>query len=124
MNSQPGITCKMGMRIVWGLYDNERSTLVCLFEAENLLTDYREQLLREAFDLATQPVGDDYVGTSDAKVIYDAQVAERERLLDLGYERWRNGEINSKYPRFQTVRYELWNSVPPNPERLVMHFDS
>ncbi len=114
----------MGMRIVWGLYDNERSTLVCLFEAENLLANYREQLLREAFDAATLPLPDDFLGTPEAKVVYDAQVGERNDLLDIGYERWRNAEINSKFPRFQTVRYELWNSVPPNPERLIIHFDT
>ena len=114
----------MGMRIVWGLYDNERSTLIALFEAENLLVNYREQLLRQAYDLATLPLAKDFVGTESAKIVYDAQVAEREQLLDIGYERWRNGEVNSDYPRFQTMRYELWNSVPPNPERLVIHFDT
>jgi hypothetical protein len=115
----------MGMRIVWGLWDNENNnTLVALFEAENLLDNYRDMILREAYDNATQPLPEDFIGTPEAKQIYDAQVAERNHLLDLGYDRWRIDEINSKYPRFRKGRHELWNSVPPNVERLVIHFDT
>lgn len=112
------------MRIIWGLYDNERDTLIATFEAENLLTTYRDLILRDAYDKATEPLPEDFIGDEVAKQIYDAQVAEREHLLDIGYERWRNAEVNAKYPRFQTFRYELWNSVPPNVERLVVHFDT
>lgn len=114
----------MGMRIVWALYDTERDGVVCLFEAENLLVGYREQLLREAYETATAELPEDFIGDEAAMAVYTAQVAERNRLLDLGWERWRNGEVNSKYPRFVTQRYELWNSVPPNVERIIIHFDA
>lgn len=98
---------------------------MALFEAENLLVDYREQLLRKLYDELTRPLPVwDNLGDPSVESVYNAQIAERNNLLDIGWERWRNGEVNSDTPRFATERYELWNSVPPNPERLVWHFDT
>ena len=114
------------MRIIWGLYDSETQTLEALFEAENLLVGYREQLLRKWYDDMTVPlIARDYLpGEEYIKALDDAHNAERDRLLDLGYERWRNDQVNDAYPRYRTQKYELWNSVPPNVERLVLHFDT
>ncbi len=114
------------MRIVWGLQDNEQDYLICLFEAENLLVDYRDQLLRDWYDATTAPIPDqDYLpGDEVIKFVDDQRRAERDYLLNLGYDRWRADQINAATPRYQTVKYELWNSVPPNPERLVLHFDT
>ncbi len=125
MTMTQGTTPKMGMRIIWGLFNNETDTIIATFEAENLLVAYREQLLRKWYDDATRPLPVDSLPQDELGAELDAQYdAERERLLDLGWERWRNDEINSTHPLFQTQKYELWNSVPPNPERLVIHFDS
>jgi len=114
------------MRIIWGLRDTESDYLLCLFEAENLLVDYRDQLLRRVYDSWTADVPErDYLpGDEQLKKNDDFLRAERERLLDMGYDRWRAADINSTLPHYKTERYELWNSVPPNPERLVMHFDT
>ncbi len=114
------------MRIVWGLYDNEQDYLVCLFEAENLLVGYRDQLLRDWYDDVTRPIPDrDYLpGDELAKYTDEQNRAEGLFLLEMGYDRWRADEINKPVPRYQTKKYELWNSVPPNPERLVWHFDT
>ena len=114
------------MRIVWGLYDNEQDYLVCIFEAENLLVGYRDQLLRDWYDLVTKEIPErDYLPGEELIRFTDDQARnERKYLLDLGYDRWRADQINMAYPRYQTKKYELWNSVPPNPERLVMHFDT
>lgn len=114
------------MRIVWGLLDNQTGTLMALFEAENLLVDYRDQLLRKWYDEVTKPVEDrDYLpGDELQKSFDDAHREAREDWLDLGYERWRADEINSRDRRFIAQRYELWNSVPPNPERLIIHYDT
>lgn len=115
----------MGMRIVWALWDTNFEQVVCLFEAENLLVAYRDQLLRKYYDEQTKPLPEDQIAlSSDDQDDIDTYTLNRERLLDLGYDRWRADEINAKYPRYVTMKYELWNSVPPNPERLVMHFDS
>lgn len=115
------------MRIVWGLHDLENeSYLIALFEAENLLVGYREQLLREWFDQVTAPIPEReyFPGEEFLRAVDDEARALREEWLDLGYERWRNDEVNRDFPRYFVRRYELWNSVPPNPERLVMHFDT
>ena len=115
----------MGMRIVWGLHDSNYETLIALFEAENLLVDYRDQLLRKYYDEMTAPIDEDEIALSseEQEALVETR-ALRERLLDHGYDRWRADAINASYPRYVTLKYELWNSVPPNPERLVMHFDS
>ena len=117
------------MRIVWGLHDRETNQLVCLFENEPLLVQYRDYaLLRPWYDEMTAvpgdfiPTGDDY--DENFKKLYDDVVAHREHLLDIGYERWRIDEVNSESPRFYAVKYELWNSVPPNRERLVIQFQA
>jgi len=114
------------MRIIWGLYDTEQGYLIACFEAENLLIGYRDQLLLDWFDEVTKPVPDrDYLpGDEVIKFVDDQRRAEREYLLGLGYDRWRAGQINLTNPRYRIDKYELWNSVPPNPERLVMHFDT
>lgn len=118
------------MRIIWGLYDSETETIECFFEAENLLEDYREQLLRRWYDQMTKPVDaplsyDDFRPMQ--KLIDDEAIELRNQLLDLGYERWRNDQIHPPLgtdSRYQTEKYQLWNSVPPNPERLIVHFDT
>lgn len=119
------------MRIVWGLYDSETETLECLFEAENLLTNYRDDvLLKRWYDNMTKPVvrPEFYgVGEETLKFLDDEADALRESLLDVGYDRWRNDQIHpptGALPRYITQKYELWNSVPPNPERLIVHFDT
>lgn len=108
------------MRIVWGLFDNETDQLVCLFEAESLLTDYRKILLDRWWSEITKPAPEDTLPGEDWTV-YNA---ERDALLDVGQERWYNGQVNAKYPRYSILKIELWNSVPPNVERLVLHFDT
>lgn len=113
----------MGMRIVWGLYDNETSTLICLFENQPLLEGYREILLRKWWEDMTKPVPEDVL-PGDQNTTLLAAATLREALLTKGYDTWRNDEVYSNYPRYQTQKYELWNSVPPNVERLVVHFDS
>lgn len=114
----------MGMRIVWGLFDTTFTEVVALFEAENLLTGYRDQLLRKYFDDMTKPVDSDTLpSSSDEQDDVDSYSLIREELLDKGYDRWRADEINSKYPRYLIQKYELWNSVPPNSDRIVVHFD-
>jgi hypothetical protein len=113
----------MGMRISWGLWDTEYNDIVALFEAQNLLEGYRDQLYRRWFDQQTIPISDDVLPDDDETALIEYK-ANREVLLGLGYERWRADQINAAYPRYITKRYELWNSVPPNPERLVMHFDT
>lgn len=120
----------MGMRIIWGLYDSENETIECFFEAENLLVDYRERLIRDWYDQMTKPVerpeGGYLPEDALAKTIDDEADQLRNDLLDIGYERWRNDQVfpSGGLPRFQTQKYELWNSVPPNPERLIVHFDA
>lgn len=116
------------MRIVWGLYDREQSNFLVLFENQPLAEGYREQLLRPWYD-ALVATPDDFIPTGDLyeeelKTLYDAAIAERERLLDIGYERWRIDELNSAEPRFYLRKHELWNSVPPNRERLVIQFQA
>jgi hypothetical protein len=121
----------MGMRIVWGLYDRDAigDKLVALFENEPLLTQYRDyQLMRPYYDELVAHPGD-YLPTGDMyeeefKKLYDEAVAQRERLLDIGYERWFIDELNSPEPRYYTKKHELWNSVPPNRNRLIIHFDA
>lgn len=118
------------MRIIWGLYDSENEIIECFFEAENLLEDYREQLLRRWYDQMTKPVVVPELPYEDGslqKLIDDEAIELRDNLLNLGYERWRNDQVHPPMgtdPRYQTEKYQLWNSVPPNPERLIVHFDT
>ena len=113
------------MRIVWGLYDTNFEELICVFEAENLLVGYRDQLYRRWYDELTAPIPDDDLPvSSDEQDEIDKARSTREELLNLGRERWTIDRQNELYPRYVTKKYELWNSVPPNPERLVMHFDT
>jgi hypothetical protein len=114
----------MGMRIIWGLWDSEAAApyLMALFEAENLLVAYRDQLLRKWYDEQTVALPEDQLGATDPAT--EEYERNRQVLLDYGYDRWRIDQINNRYPRFITVKYELWNSVPPNPERLIVHFDT
>lgn len=115
------------MRIVWGLHDLENdSMLIALFEAENLLSDYREQLLRDWYEQVTAPLpeGEYLPGDEVVRTIDDEARALREEWLNLGYDRWRNDRVYEDFPRYFVRRYELWNSVPPNPERLIWHFDT
>lgn len=114
------------MRIIWGLFDNENGYHLAFFEAENLLVGYRDQLLRSWYDEMTKevPTRDYLPGEEVYKFLDDTQRNARNHLLDLGYDRWRADEINKEFPRYQTRKYELWNSVPPNVERLVLHFDT
>ena len=116
------------MRIIWGLYDSENDVIECFFEAENLLEDYREQLIRRWYDEMTAPVTrPEYYESDIQKLIDDEAVELRENLLDIGYDRWRNDQIHpptGTEARYQTEKYQLWNSVPPNPERLIVHFDT
>ncbi len=102
---------------MWGLFDNEADHLVCLFEAESLLTGYRKILLDRWWDELTAPVPLDTLPGDD----WSEYGRDRETLLDLGQERWYNQQVNAVFPRYSTMKYELWNSVPPNIERLVMH---
>lgn len=114
----------MGMRIVWGLHDdNFAGQLVALFEAENLLDGYRDYCLRKWYDEQTVPLPLDVLPDEDqeARAGYEAN---RLDLINKGYDAWRADQIYTSYPRFRKEKYELWNSVPPNVERLVMHFDS
>lgn len=111
------------MRIVWGLYDTNFESLVALFEAENLLVNYRDYCLKQWYDEQTRPLPGDVLPGDNLEVLEDYE-ANRQRLLGLGYDRWRADQINDAYPRYVTKKYELWNSVPPNVERLVMHFDT
>lgn len=113
------------MRIVWGLRDTHTDTLMVLFEAENLLVGYREQLLRPWYDALTAPVPvRDYLpGDDPLRNMDDTDRAERDSLLDIGFDRWRIDEINSPTTRFRTEKYELWDSTPPNVELLVWHFN-
>jgi hypothetical protein len=111
------------MRIVWGLHDTNFESLVCLFEAENLLVNYRDYCLKMWYDDQTKPLPSDELPGDDLGQRED-YAANRERLLNLGYDRWRADQINDPYPRYVTKKYELWNSVPPNVERLVVHFDT
>lgn len=114
----------MPMRPVWALWDTNFEEVVCIFEAENLLVQYRDSLLRKYYDQMTAPVPSDELAlTSDEQDELQTRRLLREKLLDIGYDRWRADEINAPYPRYITKTYELWNSVPPNPERLVLHFD-
>lgn len=119
----------MGMRLVWGLRDTETGVLEALFEAENLLDQYREMLLRRWYDDMTRPVVRPEEGylpeDQGARTIDDKAEQLRNDLLNIGYERWRNDQVfpTAGAPRYITEKYELWNSVPPNVERLVMHFD-
>lgn len=113
----------MGMRIVWGLHDTNFEQLVALFEAENLLVNYRDYCLKQWYDAQTKPLSEDLLPGEDLET-REYYEANRQELLDLGYDRWRADQINDRYPRFVTKKYELWNSVPPNVERLVMHFDT
>jgi len=110
----------MARRLIWGLYDSHRMEVLCFFEAENLLVGYRELLLRAWWDSLTRPFGPDTIVT--LAVSEDIYNDERDVLLDLGWERWRNAEVN-KTPtaqRYQTRLYELWNSTPPNVERVPL----
>lgn len=119
----------MGMRIIWALFDTETGVIECFFEAENLLVDYREQLLRRWYDDMTRPVerpeGGYLPDDQFMKTVDDEAEQLRNDLLNIGYERWRNDQVfpSSGTPRYITQKYELWNSVPPNVERLVLHFD-
>lgn len=116
------------MRIIWGLYDTENEIIECFFEAENLLEDYREQLLRRWYDQMTKTVvTPDFYENEVLKAIDDEAIELRDSLLSVGYERWRNDQVHPPVgteSRYQTEKYQLWNSVPPNPERLILHFDS
>lgn len=121
----------MGMRIVWGLHDREQGgMLLALFEAENLLTQYRDNvLMRPWYDAITAPLGD-FIPTGDdeadaqAHSLYLEQKEAIDNLLNIGYDRWRIDELNSSESRWYTKRYELWNSVPPNRDRLVIQFQA
>lgn len=116
------------MRIIWGLYDSETETIECFFEAENLLVDYREQILRRWYDDMTKPVVvPEYYENDEQRLLDDAAIAYRNELLNIGYDRWRNDQVfppDGTTPRYLTQKYELWNSVPPNVERLIVHFDT
>lgn len=112
------------MRIVWGLHDsNFADQLVCLFEAENLLDNYRDYLLRKWYDEQTLPLPVDVLPGDDDDS-RQAYADNRLELLSKGFDAWRNDQVYSPYPRFVTKKYELWNSVPPNVERRVLHFDT
>lgn len=113
------------MRIVWGLHDSERvdDTLVALFEAENLLDNYRDYLLRHWFDELTVLPSGDMLPTDEPEVKSQGDWAP-EALLNKGYDTFRSEQVYGPYPRFTKKKYELWNSVPPNVERLVVHFDT
>jgi hypothetical protein len=119
----------MGMRIIWGLRDRQDNKILCFFEDEFLLNQYRENFLMRPWfdDLTSSP--DAFVPTDDEldylfEKTYEEAVAERDRLLDIGYERWRIDELNSPDARYVAEKYELWNSVPPNRDRVILHFDS
>lgn len=117
----------MGMRLVWGLRDTYTDTLVCLLEAENLLDAYREMLLRRWYDEVTAPLpARDYLpGVDDfQRELDEAYNEERQAMLSQSYDFWRNNQTYGDDRRYVTEKYELWNSVPPNVERLVVHFDS
>ena len=115
----------MGMRVIWGLYDTNFEQFMAFFEAENLLVGYRDQVYRRWYEELTAPIPEDNLPvSSDEQEEIDKARALRLELLDIGRERWTIDAQNATYPRFITVKHELWNSVPPNPERLVMHFDS
>src|SRR6476660_848711 len=111
----------MAMRIVWALLDSERvgDQLVALFEAENLLDQYRDYCLRKWYDELTAPGLYDTLPGED-----EDPNADRLGLLNYGFDAWRNDQTYATNPRFRTQKYELWNSVPPNVERLVVHFDT
>lgn len=112
------------MRIVWGLHDSERAegdTLVALFEAENLLDGYRDYCLRNWYDELTQPNDRDIL---PGEGYDDGQPDSRSVLLDKGYDSFRSEQVYGPYPRFTKKKYELWNSVPPNVERLIVHYDT
>lgn len=114
----------MAKRIVWGLYDTNYETLVCLFEAENLLVGYRDQLYRKWYEELTAPIPDDDLPvSSDEQDQIDLARKIRTELLNLGRERWTIDQENADYPRWITKKYELWNSTPPNVERMTIHFD-
>lgn len=117
------------MRIVWGLHDRELNEgsggLMCLFETQDLLEHYRDDLLRRWYDELTAPLPPDILPT-DGTTSEDRADAERRRteLLNSGYDTWRGDQIYSDpYPRYLGLKYEMWNSVPPNAERLVLHMD-
>jgi hypothetical protein len=79
-------------------------------------------------DLTAVPDAFVPTGNEQLDVIFQAQyneaIAERDNLLNIGYDRWRIDELNSPNTRYVAEKYELWNSVPPNRERLVIHFDA
>lgn len=114
----------MGMRIVWGLHDtNHGDQLVALFEAENLLDGYRDYCLRKWYDEQTVALPLDVLPDENQEE-RDGYASNRIDLITKGYDSWRSDQVYGPYPRFTKKKYELWNSVPPNVERLVMHFDS